>query len=253
MFLASEVREGIKPATLVRHLAAIRRAHLDKNETDPTSAEVVRKALRGARRVLGTAPVRKRALTVEQLRAMARALPKTRAGIRDRAILLLGFAAALRRSKLAALRVEDVDIAQHGMRLELRRSKTDQEGSGQSVFVPRGSTLCPVRAVQDWLRISGIVDGLLFRRIRKDSAILAEGMAPHTINRLIKAAARRAGIQYRAIAGHSLRSGFLTAAALRGASVWKLMQVSRHRSVAALQGYVRDRDGFRDHAGLGLL
>jgi site-specific recombinase XerD len=76
-------------------------------------------------------------------------------------------------------------------------------------------------------------------------------MAPHTINRLIKAAARRAGIQDRAIAGHSLRSGFLTAAALRGASMWK--QVSRHRSVAALQGYVRDRDGFRDHAGLGLL
>jgi len=100
MFLASEVRAGIKPATLVRHLAAIRRAHLDSNETDPTSAEVVRKALRGARRVLGTAPVRKRALTVEQLRAMARALPKTRAGIRDRAIILLDFAAALRRSSL---------------------------------------------------------------------------------------------------------------------------------------------------------
>jgi integrase len=154
MFLASEVRAGIRPATLVRHLAAIRRAHLDSNEADPTSEQVVRKALRGARRVLGTAPVRKRALTVEQLRAMARALPKTRAGIRDRAILLLGFAAALRRSELAALRVEDIDIAQHGMRLDLRRSKTDQEASGQSVFVPRGSTLCPVRAVQDWLRIS---------------------------------------------------------------------------------------------------
>src|SRR5262249_28187204 len=138
MFLASEVRAGIKPTTLVRHLAAIRRAHLDKNESDPTSAEVVRRALRGARRVLGTAPIRKRALTVEQLRTMARALPKTRAGIRDRAILLLGFGAALRRSELAALRVEDIDIAQHGMRLELRRSKTDQEGSGQSVFVPRG-------------------------------------------------------------------------------------------------------------------
>jgi site-specific recombinase XerD len=106
MFLASEGRTGIRPATLVRHLAAIRRAHLDNNETDPTSAEVVRRALRGARRVLGTAPVRKRALTVEQLRSMARALPKTRAGIRDRAILLLGFAAALRRSELAALRMD---------------------------------------------------------------------------------------------------------------------------------------------------
>jgi integrase len=184
---------------------------------------------------------------------MALALPKTRAGIRDRAILLLGFAGALRRSELAALRFEDIDIAQHGMRLELRRSKTDQEGQGQSVFVPRGAALCPVRAVQDWLRVSGASEGMLFRRIRKDGAILSEGMAPHTINRLIKAAARRAGIQDRAIAGHSLRSGFLTAAALRGASVWKLMQVSRHRSVAALQGYVRDREGFRDHAGLGLL
>jgi integrase len=184
---------------------------------------------------------------------MARALPKTRAGIRDRAILLLGFAAALRRSELAALRVEDIDIAQHGMRRELRRSKTDQEGQGQSVFVPRGAALCPVRAVQDWLRVSGVSEGMLFRRIRKDGMILQEGMAPHTINRLIKAAARRAGIQDRAIAGHSLRSGFLRAAALRGASVWKLMQVSRHRSVAALQGYVRDRDDFRDHAGLGLL
>ena len=93
---------------------------------------------------------------------MARALPKTRAGIRDRAILLLGFAAALRRSELAALRVEDIDIAQHGMRRELRRSKTDQEGQGQSVFVPRGAALCPVRAVQDWLRVSGVSEGSCF-------------------------------------------------------------------------------------------
>jgi integrase len=253
MFLASEVRAGIKPATLVRHLAAIRRAHLDAGAPDPTAAEVVRAALRGARRVLGTSPVRKRALTVEELRAMARGLPKGRAGVRDRAILLLGFAGALRRSELAALRVEDIDIAQHGMRLDLRRSKTDQEAQGQSVFVPRGTTLCPVRAVQEWLRLSGVSEGILFRRMRKDGAVLADGMAPHTINRLIKTAARRAGLQDRTIAGHSLRAGFLTAAALRGASVWKMMQVSRHRSVTALQGYVRDRDGFRDHAGLVLL
>jgi integrase len=92
----------------------------------------------------------------------------------------------------------------------------------------------------------------LFRRIRKDGAVLDGGMAPHSINRLVKAAARRAGIADEAIGGHSLRAGFLTAAA-QGASIWKLMEVSRHRSIGTLQGYVRDREHSRNHAGEGLL
>ena len=222
MFLASEVRAGIRPATLVRHLAAIRRAHLE--ETGPTSAEVVRAvdASSGPRRY-GSG--RLRSSSFGQWRERSRRAERGSETGRSSARL---------RGCPPPVRTRGASLRRHRYRSARRtpRPSAFQNGSGGSRaerIRAAGYDPMPVQAVQNWLRISEIVDGVPFRRIRKDGAILDEGMAPHTINRLIKAAARRAGIQDRAIAGHSLRSGLLTAAALRGASVWKLMQVSRHR------------------------
>ena len=181
-------------------------------------------------------------------------IPNTRTGARDRALLLLGFAGAFRRSELAALMVSDLEFRSEGLRIWLRQSKTDQEGEGQRVAVPHGATHCPVTAVRAWMVASGITEGPLFRPFTKGNGRLRPtALTPHSVGAIVKEHAAPAGFEPLEFGGHSLRSGFLTAAAVQGASIWKMREVSRHRSLQTLQGYVRDRDGFRDHAGDGLL
>jgi integrase len=174
-------------------------------------------------------------------------------GLRDRAILLLGFAGAFRRSELVALDVGDLEFCYGGLRVQIRRSKTDQEGAGHTIAIVPGSIACPVRAVRAWLEASKITAGPLFRPIAKGGRIGTERLADYTVVRVVKASARRVGLDPKLFAGHSLRSGFLTSAAGRGASIFKMMDVSRHKSMDTLRGYVRDAELFRDHAGAGLL
>ena len=116
-----------------------------------------------------------------------------------------------------------------------------------------GSIACPVRAVRAWLEASNVSTGPLFRPIGKGGRIGTDRLADHTVVRVVKASARRVGLDPKLFSGHSLRSGFLTSAAGRGASIFKMMDQSRHRSMDTLRGYVRDAHLFRDHAGAGLL
>jgi site-specific recombinase XerD len=212
-FLAAAAARGIKPATIGRRVAAIRYAHkLAGHDDPPTSSEVVKATVQGIRRMLGAAPVRKTPATADKVVAMAALADTDMKGLRDRAILLLGFAGAFRRS-----------------------------------------LACPVKAVRAWLEASNIATGPLFRPIGKGSRISTDRLADHTVVRVVKASARRVGLDPKLFAGHSLRSGFLTSAAGRGASIFKMMDQSRHRSMDTLRGYVRDAELFRDHAGAGLL
>jgi hypothetical protein len=153
----------------------------------------------------------------------------------------------------AGLDVTDLEFCDGGMRVHVRRSKTDQEGAGDTIAIARGSVACPVKAVRAWLEASHITSGPLFRPIGKGSRIGTDRLADHTVVRVVKASARRVGLDPKHFAGHSLRSGFLTSAAGRGASIFKMMDVSRHKSMDTLRGYVRDAELFRDHAGAGLL
>ena len=129
-YLAYEVGQNRRPSTLSRRLAAIQYAHQHAGHEPPTTAECVRATLRGIRRTLGSARNRKAPSTAGLARAMARATPDSLVGLRNRAILLLGFAGALRRSELVALNVADIEPADGGLRVNIRRSKTDQEGEG---------------------------------------------------------------------------------------------------------------------------
>jgi integrase len=138
-------------------------------------------------------------------------------------------------------------------RVTIRRSKTDQEGAGAVVAVCRGSIACPVAAVRDWLDAAGIIEGALFRRVGKGRRVLPDRLRAQSVAFIVKAYAARLGLDADVFSGHSLRSGFLTSAAARGASLFKMMDVSRHKSVDVLRGYVRDAKAFRDHAGAGLL
>jgi site-specific recombinase XerD len=209
--------------------------------------------VRGARRTLGVKPVKKAAATSDKVLAMIASGGADLAGKRDRAVLLLGFALAARRSELVALDVADLEDCPEGLRVTIRRSKTDQEGAGAVVAVCRGSIACPVAAVKEWLAAANITEGALFRGVGKGGNLIPGRLTSQSVALIVKAYAARLRLDPDAFSGHSLRSGFLTSAAARAASLFKMMDVSRHKSVDTLRGYVRDADAFRDHAGAGLL
>jgi integrase len=184
---------------------------------------------------------------------MLDACPATLKGKRDRALLALGFAMAARRSELVALQAEDLAKVPDGYRVTIRRSKTDQEGQGASIAVPRGARPRPIEAVQTWLTAAGITAGSVFRPVTKGGIVGAAGLSASAVRSIVMAYARRAGLDPAAYGAHSLRAGFVTSAAAAGASVFKMQAVSRHRSMDVLAGYVRDADAFRDHAGAAFL
>lgn len=248
-FLSAEAKGGAKASTLGRRVAAIRYVHKLAGHEPPTNSEAVKALMKGIRRTIGSAQGKKAPATADLLRTMLDLCPDTIRGKRDRALLALGFAGAFRRSELVALTVTDLADAPDGYRVTIRRSKTDQEGQGQEIAVPRGARLRPVEAVQTWLAAAGITDGPIFRAITRGGRVGAAGLSAESVADLVKAYAKRAGLDASTFSGHSLRSGFLTSGAEAGASIFKLMEVSRHKSVDTLRGYVRRADLFRDHAG----
>jgi len=251
-FLAHEVENGKRPSTIGRRLAAIRYAHKLAGHLVPTDDERVKATVRGIRRTLGTAPRKKSPATAERIIPMAVGAGDDLKAIRDRALLLIGFAGAFRRSELVALDCEDIEETETGLRVTIRHSKTDQEGSGATIAIVRGSVACPVAALRAWREAAGITIGALFRAVRKGGKV-AERLSAQSVAEIVKIHAERLGLDPAAYAGHSLRAGFLTSAAKRGANMFKMMDVSRHKSVDTLRGYVRDAELFEDHAGAGLL
>jgi integrase len=252
-YLAHEAERGSAPSTVTRRCAAIRYAHRLADLEPPTASEHVRATLRGIRRAVGAAPTRKAPVLAEQARAMADAAPASLKGVRDRALLLLGFAGAFRRSELVALDVADLQETDYGFRVLIRRSKTDQEGRGETIAIVRGHHASPVKAVKAWLSATGITEGPLFRPVAKGGRLSNQRLTDKSVCDLVKAYAGRLGLKQADFGAHSLRAGFLTSAARRSASVFKMRDVSRHKSMDVLQANVRDADLFKDHAGIGLL
>jgi site-specific recombinase XerD len=253
-FLADQVSIGKRPSTLSRRLAAIRYFHRAAGYETPTGDEKVKAVLSGIRRTIGAAPVRKRAATNDVILAMVPRGDSLRE-LRNRAILLLGFAGAFRRSELVALNVEDLEETREGMLVTIRRSKTDQEGIGRKVAIPRGEVACPVAAVKAWLEVAGITEGAVFRRIfnKRNQRVTDRRLAARNVAAVTKAGAVRLGFDPSSFGGHSLRSGFVTSAVKRGANLIKITDVTGHRSLEMLKTYSRDAEAFVGHAGAGLL
>ena len=135
----------------------------------------------------------------------------------------------------------------------IRGSKTDQERHGETIAIARGDIACPVKALRAWLGTAGIEAGAIFRPINKAGTVATSRLTCRSVANIVKAYAGRDRFDASTFSGHSLRSGFLTSAAGKGASIFKMMDVSRHKSVDTLRGYVRDAELFKDHAGTGLL
>jgi site-specific recombinase XerD len=197
--------------------------------------------------------VRKTPATADKLLAMVAKAGTDLKGLRDRAVLLLGFAGAFRRSELVALDLADLEFCDGGLRVFIQKSKTDQEGLGTTIAIARGSVACPVDAVRDWIKAAAISDGPLFRPVARKRKVSPRRLSARAVAELVKCYAQQSGLKASDFSAHSLRSGFLTSAAARGASIFKMMDVSRHKTVETLRGYVRDAEIFRDHAGGGLL
>ncbi|MGI4793468.1 MAG: tyrosine-type recombinase/integrase [Janthinobacterium lividum] len=247
-FIADQANAGFRSSTLGRRVAAIAYAHGLAGLEPPTNSKAVRVVLGGARRKIGTRPAQKAPATAERIAAMLAQLPDTLTGKRDRALLALGFAGAFRRSELVALELDDLAFEAEGVRIYIRHSKTDQEGRGQEIAVPRGTQLQPVKALQNWLRAGKIEAGPVFRSIDRHGRTGA-ALSAQSVALIVKRHAETAGLDPHEFAGHSLRAGFLTSAAEAGADVLRMMEVSRHKRVETVQGYVRRANGFKGHAG----
>jgi integrase len=253
-YLSALADQGRRASTIGRKCAAIGHRHkLAGIDPLPTSAEGVRAVLRGIRRTIGTATTQKAPATADLIAKMLDGCSQNAIGKRDRAFLAFGFASAMRRSELCALAIDDLAEVPDGLRVTIRRSKGDQTGQGQEIAIPRGYKLRPVEALQTWLACAEINAGPVFRAVDRHGNISPNALNDDSAARIVKRHAARAGLDPATFAGHSLRSGFLTSAAEAGASIWKLAEQSRHKSLDTLRGYVRRVDLFREHAGSAFL
>lgn len=242
-YLSALADAGRKAATIARRCAAIAYAHKLKSiDPPPTADEGVRAVIAGIRRAIGTAQEKKPPATAEVLKAALQRIPADLRGLRDKALLLLGFAAALRESELVGLDVEDLERVRAGLIVLIRKSKTDQEGRGSAIAVPRGRKLKPLVALDAWLAYAGIATGPIFRPIDKFGRIGASRLSVRSVDTIVQ---RRLGPQF---SGHSMRAGFVTTSLERGADPLKVMKITRHKRVETLAGYDR-REAFKDHAG----
>ena len=259
-FLVAEAEAGRAASTISRRLAAIRYAHKLARLPDPTEDEAVRATLKGIRRRLGVAPDRKAAITADMLTAMLSHIPQTLTGKRDRALLALGFAGAFRRSELVALNVEDLREDPEGLRVLVRRSKVDQEGAGFEKAIPHGRFIRPVALVRDWLEAAAISAGPVFRPVMRTGRLLppvdgspAPRLTTQSVADIVKRYATAAGLDAATIGAHSLRAGYITTAAERGADMSRIMDQSGHRDPRTVVGYIRRANAFKGHSGSGFL
>ena len=261
-YLSELARAGAKVGTMSRRLSAIKFVHQLQDLPDPTRNARVVAVWEGIRRTHGAPPDQSAPLMPPELFDVLDACPvvktwKTRppetdvAGTRDKAVLLVGFVAALRRSELAALTLDHIAEHPNGLVISLPRSKTNQHGDqAEIVVIPRAGNpdRCPVIAVQRWIELGGISAGPLFRPVGKNNRPLPRRLNPDSINTLVQNAVARAGIDPIPYSAHSLRAGFVTYAHLRGASDRAIAHQTRHRSLATIGGYVRIHNAWTDNA-----
>lgn len=256
LYLTWLLDQGKKITTARRRNCAIVYYHRVADLPSPMSEEIL-EMLRGAQRLLLEQPRQMRPLSLEQLRLISTMLHDegTPRAMRDRALLLVGFASALRRSNLASLRLQDIELVEEGLILSIGREKQDQEGKGRLIGIPRGTGAhtCPVRCLDDWLEIRGQKAGPLFPRL--NAAHKGQPMDGECVHRVVHRCVRMIGLDPNdRYGGHSLRSGFITAAGEAGAGELLIAAQSGHKNMEMVRRYFRRSNLFRANAcgSLGL-
>jgi integrase len=241
-------------ATLVRHLASISKAHEARGLLNPTRSELVRATLRGIKRTRGCAQRQAKALLRDDLLLVLDAMGDGPKDMRDRALLLIGFAGALRRSELVALDVGDIEHVHQGIVITLRQSKTDQDGHGRRIGIPFGRRRwCPVAAFDAWLAVSSIVAGAIFRPVDRHGRVQKGRLSGEAVSLVVQERVAAVGLDPSPYSGHSLRAGFATSAAQAGVLTSRIRAQTRHASEAMLARYVREGELFTENAAGALL
>ncbi len=246
--------EDHKVSTLERRIASISQAHQAAGFATPTSDIQVRVLMQGIRRTNGTSQTQKAPAVSADIKVMVSTLSNNLLGIRDRALLLIGFSGAFRRSELVSLDVEDLTFSREGLIINIRKSKIDQEGNGRKVGIPYGSNCesCPVRSLQLWLEESGITEGPVFRSVNRHGNLQTGRLSDKAVALVVKRCAEAAGLDSSKYSGHSLRAGMATSAAAAGCSERKIMDQTGHRSTAMVRKYIRGGSLFLDNASASL-
>jgi integrase len=246
---------GYRLETIANVLWAVRSQHVDAGQPSPVD-ECVRTFWSNCRRAVKEPRRHKRALSVEQLRCLIGSYGSRHPmDLRDRALLSLGFASAMRRSELAALALADVATTRKGLVLTVRSSKTDQSAKGAFIAVPFGQDkrTCPVRAIKKWVLARGSWEGPLFVRFTGQREATRKRLSAPAVAAVLKRALERIGIESQEYGAHSLRAGMATAAAEAGASVIAIQMRTRHRSVESVMRYVRPAQAFQGDPLAGVL
>lgn len=254
-FLTEQSQAQKALQTIRRRLAAIKFIHNIQGHDININDKMITLLLKGiARERKSIAPNKKKPITADILiKMLAYCDTNTLIGKRDKALLLFGFSGAFRRSELCSLTLDDLEETSDGLKVHISHSKGDQFGQGQVVALPYGQKMGAIDALKDYLQAANIYDGFIFRSISKNNRTIGEKLTPLSVALIVKKYISAVGYNPDEYAAHSMRSGFLTEAADNGANLFKMLEVSRHKSTDTLLEYIRQSDLFKNHAGKDFL
>ena len=254
LYLTHLSTKDVKLSTIKRRLVSIGVIHRMKGHYLDTKHPAIIENIMGIKRRKGSIQKGKKPLLINNLKEIINAIDENIKDeikrLRDRSIILIGFSGGFRRNELVSLNYNDLDFVQEGLKITLRKSKTDQFGEGSIKGLPYfdNTQYCPVISISKWLEISKINSGPLFRRFKKGLRLSDNRLSDQTVTLLIKEYLNLAGIDNKNYSGHSLRSGFATAAAESGAEERNIMAMTGHKSTEMVRRYIKEANLFKNNA-----
>ena len=254
LYLSYLSSKDIKVSTLKRRLVSIKVLHKLKGHYLDSKNPIIIETLMGIKRRKGSIQRGKKPILIKNLKEIINAIDRQNKEeikkFRDRSIILIGFAGGFRRNEIVSLDCEDLDFVQEGLKIDIRRSKTDQFGEGFTKALPYfdSSQYCPVLSLKKWIKVSKITSGPVFRRFSKGSKLSKNRLTDQTVALLIKEYLKLAGIDNKNYSGHSLRSGFATSAAESGVEERSIMAMTGHKSTEMVRRYIKEANLFKNNA-----
>jgi len=254
LYLTYLSTKDVKMSTLKRRLVSIGVIHKLKGHYLDTKHPSIIENIMGIKRRKGSIQKGKKPLLINNLKQLINSIDKEKneeiKKLRDRSIILIGFSGGFRRNEIVSLDFDDLDFVEEGLKISLKRSKTDQFGEGSVKGLPYfdNSQYCPVLSLKKWIEISNIVSGPLFRRFSKGSKLTDNRLTDQTVALLIKKYLKLGGVESKNYSGHSLRSGFATSAAESGAEERSIMAMTGHKSTEMVRRYIKEANLFKNNA-----
>ena len=254
LYLTHLSTKDVKLSTIKRRLVSIGVIHRMKGHYLDTKHPAIIENLMGIKRRKGTVQKGKKPILINELRKIIDVIDQQNFNdikkLRDKSIILIGFAGGFRRNEIVSLDYEDIEFVHEGVKITVKRSKTDQYGEGSIKALPHftNNLYCPVTVLRRWLNLSKITKGALFRRFSKGSKLTSNRLTDQTVALLIKSYLNIAGIDSKNYSGHSLRSGFATTAAESGAEERSIMAMTGHKSTEMVRRYIKEANLFKNNA-----